>query len=180
MSFVPEWEAQNFDTQVPAFWSHLIQRDVTSPLFSLPLKLGELVVGSAVQRHAAARRCARQSVISTLTATAQSPDTDTLYNAAPRLRAQLAQLLTTLLTTDEQASLPPQTTWRCPSAKKSHIRSKSQQYNDISTSNFFKASLPHLLTVRCSSHNPPHTPELTSCSPAAKRTRLRTAVSVLP
>ena len=40
MSFVPEQEAHNFDRQVTTFWSHLIQRDITSPLFSLPLKLG--------------------------------------------------------------------------------------------------------------------------------------------
>ena len=33
MSFVPEQEAKNFDTQVTAFWSQLIQRDATYPLF---------------------------------------------------------------------------------------------------------------------------------------------------
>ena len=33
MSFVPEQEAQNFDMQVTTFWSHLIQRDIASPLF---------------------------------------------------------------------------------------------------------------------------------------------------
>ena len=54
ISFVPEQEASNFDRQVTTFWSHLIQRDVTSPLFFLHLKLGGLGVGSAVQRHAAA------------------------------------------------------------------------------------------------------------------------------
>ena len=64
MSFVPEQEAKNFDTQVTAFWSHLIQRDVTTPLFFLHLKLGGLGVGSAVQRHAAPWR-AWQSVIPT-------------------------------------------------------------------------------------------------------------------
>ena len=42
MSFVPEQEAHNFDMQVTTFWSHLIQRDVTSPLCFLPLKLGDL------------------------------------------------------------------------------------------------------------------------------------------
>ena len=54
MSFVSEQEAHNFDRQVMAFWSHLLHRDITSPLFFLPLKLGGLGVGSAVQRHAAA------------------------------------------------------------------------------------------------------------------------------
>ena len=50
MSFVPEQEAHNFDRQVTTFWSHLIQRDVTSPLFFLLLKLGGPGVGSAFQR----------------------------------------------------------------------------------------------------------------------------------
>ena len=54
MSFVPEQEAQNFDRQVITFWSRLMHRDIASPLFFLPLKLGGLGVGSAVQRHAAA------------------------------------------------------------------------------------------------------------------------------
>ena len=96
MSFVPQQEAYNFDRQVTTFWSHLIQRDVTSLLFFLPLKLGRLGVGSAVQRHGAAPWRAWQSVIPTLMATTQSPDTDTLFNAAPRLRAHKAQLQTTL------------------------------------------------------------------------------------
>ena len=54
MSIVPEQEAQNFDRQVMTFWSRLMHRDIASPLFFLPLKLGGLGVGSAVQRHAAA------------------------------------------------------------------------------------------------------------------------------
>ena len=33
MSFVPEQEAHNFDRQVMTFWSHLMHRDITSPLF---------------------------------------------------------------------------------------------------------------------------------------------------
>ena len=96
MSFVPEQEAHNFDRQVTTFWSSLIQRDVTSPLFFLTLKLEGLGVGSAVQRHAAAPWRAWQSVIPTLMATTRSPDTGSLFNIAPRLRAQLAQLQTTL------------------------------------------------------------------------------------
>ena len=72
--------------------------NATSPLrcFFLPLKLGGLGVGSAVQRHVAAPWRAWQSIIPTLMATTQSSDTDTLFNAAPRLRAQLTQLQTTL------------------------------------------------------------------------------------
>ena len=87
MSFVPEQEAPNFDMQV-----------TTTPLHCsfYPLKLGGFGVGSAVQRHAAAPWRAWQSIIPTLTAAPQSPDTDTLFNAAPRLRAQQARLQTTL------------------------------------------------------------------------------------
>ena len=33
MSFVPEQEAQNFDTQVITYWSRLMHRDIASPLF---------------------------------------------------------------------------------------------------------------------------------------------------
>ena len=52
MSFVSERQATTFDTEVAAFWSQLIQRDATSPLFFLPLKLGGLGVGSALLRSA--------------------------------------------------------------------------------------------------------------------------------
>ena len=69
MSFVPEQEARNLDRQVTSFWSHLIHRDITSPLFFLLLKLGGLGVASAVQRHAAAPWRAWQSIIPTLMAT---------------------------------------------------------------------------------------------------------------
>ena len=62
MSFVLEHETHNFDRQVMTFWSHLIQCDIRSPLFFLPLKLGGLGVGSAVQRHAAAPWRAWQSI----------------------------------------------------------------------------------------------------------------------
>ena len=96
MSFVPEQEAQNFDRQVITCWSHLMHRDIASPLFFLPLKLGGLGVGSAVQRHAAAPWRAWQSIIPSLMATTQSPDTDSLFSSTPLLRAQLTQLQSTL------------------------------------------------------------------------------------
>ena len=96
MSFVPEQEAKNFDRQVMTFWSRLVHRDITSPLFFPLLKLGGLGVGSAVQRHAAAPWRTWQSIIPTLIATTQSPDTDSLFSSTPQLRAQLAQLQTTL------------------------------------------------------------------------------------
>ena len=88
--YVPEQKAQNFDRQVITYWSRLMHHDITSPLFFLPLKLGGLGVGSAVQRHAAAPWRAWQSIIPTLMATTQSPDTDSLFSSTPLLRAQLA------------------------------------------------------------------------------------------
>ena len=110
MSFVPEHEAKTFDTEVTAFWSQLIQRDATSPLFFLPLKPGGgLGVGSAVQRNAAAPMAGLAIGNPALMAATQSPDTDTLFTSVPQLRAQLVQLQTTL-TTDEQACLPSQAT----------------------------------------------------------------------
>ena len=59
-----------------------MHRDITSQLFFLPLKLGGLGVGSAVQRHAAAPWRAWQSVIPTKTIT-HSPDTDSLFRSTP-------------------------------------------------------------------------------------------------
>ena len=87
MSFVLQQEALNFDRQVTSLWSRLIQRDIAFPLFFLPLKLGGLGVGSAVQRHAAAPWRAWQSIIPTLMATTLSPDTDSLFSSTPQLRA---------------------------------------------------------------------------------------------
>ena len=45
MSFVPEQEAQHFDRQVMTCWSRLMHRDIASPLFFPPLKLGGLGCG---------------------------------------------------------------------------------------------------------------------------------------
>ena len=46
MSFVPEDAAKRFDTEVVGFWSQLVQRDATSPLFRRPLNLSGQGVGS--------------------------------------------------------------------------------------------------------------------------------------
>ena len=101
MRFVPEQEAHNFDRQVMTFWSRLVHRDIASPLFFLPLKHGGFGIGSAVQRHAAAPWRAWQSIIPSLMATTQSPDTDSLFSPTPQLRAQLAQLPNHLFPTNE-------------------------------------------------------------------------------
>ena len=95
-TFVPFEEAVSFDSKIVAYWSQLVGRDVTSPLFHLPLRMGGLGVGSAVQRHAAAPWTAWQTVIPTLMAATDSTDTDSQPAATPILPGQLLQLQATL------------------------------------------------------------------------------------
>ena len=95
-TFVPGAAALSFDTEIVAYWSQLASRDVTSPLFHLPLRMGGLGVGSAVQRNAASPWTAWQSVIPTLMAATDSPDTDSRFAATPILRCQLHHLQATL------------------------------------------------------------------------------------
>ena len=115
MSFVPEQEAKNFDTQVAAFRSQLIQCDATYPLFFFASQAWVLRIGSAVQRHAAAPWRARQSVNPTLMATTHP------YKHCTTTPSPTCSTSNHTLTTDEQASLPPQTTWLSPSPK-SHTK----------------------------------------------------------
>ena len=177
MSFVPEQEAHIFDRQVMTFWSHLMHCDITSPLFFLPLKLGGLAVGSAVQRHAAAPWRAWQSNIPTLMATTQSPDTDSLFSSTPRLRAQLAQLQTTLsLQMNKPTSQlkPLGAALRLKTTQKKQVstiqRNIHKQFyislTDTPTEQAILLSQSTSLLVRI------------SCSRAVKRTRLRIAVFV--
>ena len=95
-TFVRREEAVSFDKETVSYWSQLAGRDVTSPLFHLPLRMDGLGVGSAVQRHAAAPRTAWRTVIPTLMAATDSTDTDSLLAATPLLRGQLLHLQSTL------------------------------------------------------------------------------------
>ena len=95
-TFVPCEEAVSFDSEIVAYWSQLAGRDVASPLFHLPLRMGGLRVGSAVQRYAASPWTAWQTVISTLLAATDLTDTDALLAATPTLRGQLLHLQSTL------------------------------------------------------------------------------------
>ena len=88
-TFVPFEEAVSFDNEIGAYWSQLAGRDVSSPLFHLPLRMGGIGVGSAVQRYAAAPWTAWQTVIPTLMAATDLTDTDSLLAATPILRGQL-------------------------------------------------------------------------------------------
>ena len=95
--FVPLQEAVSFDREIVAYWSQLAGRDVSSPLFHLPLRMGGLGMGSAVQRYAAAPWTAWKTVIPTLmAATDFLTDTDSLFTSTPTLRGQLLHLQSTL------------------------------------------------------------------------------------
>ena len=41
-TFVPREEAINLDKEIVSYWSQLASREVTSPLFHLPLRMGGL------------------------------------------------------------------------------------------------------------------------------------------
>ena len=104
-TFVPFQEAVNFDNEIVSYWSQLAGRDVTSPLFHLPLRMGGLGVGSAVHRHAAAPWTAWRSIIPTLMEATESPDIDSLFAPTPILRSQLHQLQVTLSQQMDKPSL---------------------------------------------------------------------------
>ena len=95
-TFVPYEEAVSFDREIVAYWSQLAGRDVSSPLFHLPLRLGGLGVGSAVQRYAAAPWTAWKTVTPTLMTATDLTDTDSLFAPTPTLRDQLLHLQSTL------------------------------------------------------------------------------------
>ena len=135
-----------------------------------------LGVGSAVQRHAAAPWRAWQSVISTSMATTQSPDTDTLFNTAPRLRAQLVQLQTTCSPQMKKPAFflkPLGAALRQKAPQKMRVTTIQRHFHkqlldSLTTTPVDRAVLPSQPTSHTGAH---------SCSPAAKRTRLRVAVA---
>ena len=128
----------------------------TSPLrcFSYTSKLGGLGVGSAVQRHAVAPWRAWQSIIPTLMATTQSPDTDSLFFATPLRASSTSTTPDHPFPTNEQTCLPTQTTWSSHSPQKPPKRNKSPPFKETSTSNSTTAPPTHLLNKPSSYHNP--------------------------
>ena len=158
-----------------------MHRDITSPLFFLPLKLGGLGVGSAVQRHAAAPWRAWQSIIPSLMSTTQSLDTDSLFRSTPLLRAQLTQLQSTI---SQQMNKPPSSSNHSEQlyASKPPKRNKSPPSKGTSTNNSSTASPTHPPNKQSSFHNPLHTLVRTSCSQEVEHMRLRIVafVSQLP
>ena len=168
MSFVPEDEARTFDTEVIGPWSQLIKRDATSPLFHLPLKLGGLGVGSAIQRHAAAPWRAWQSVLPTLMAATHS--SLPRHSSAPNL----CNYNTPTFTTDEQACPSPQATGSSPPHQ--HHPEKAS----TSTNNSLTATPHHPSAGPFSSRSQHPTLVPPCCSPAAMPTEPKTIVSACP
>ena len=142
MSFVPEQEAQNFDRQVPTFWSRLMHRDNTSKLLFLPLKLGGLGVESAVQRHAAAPWRPWKSIIPSLMYTSKSPDTDSLVRSTPLPRAQLTQLQSTISQQMNKLSCQLKPLGAAPRLQTTP-KNKSPPSKRTSTNNYIIASPTH-------------------------------------
>ena len=181
MSFVPEQEAQNFDMEITAFWSQLIQHDATSPLFFLPLKLGFLGIGSAVQRHAAAPWRAWQSVTQTLMATTQSRDTDTLFNTAPQLQAQLVQLQTTLsLQMNKPAFLlkPLGSALRQKNTQKKRVTTIQRHFHKQLLESLTTSLVDHsVLLSQAASHTGPHLMQPSSKAYDAEDRSFRVAVA---
>ena len=95
-TFVTREDAVSFDKEIVSCWSQFAGRDVASPLFHLPLRMGGLGVDSAVHRHSAAPWTAWHSIIPTLMDATESPDIDSLFAPTPILRSQLHQLQVTL------------------------------------------------------------------------------------
>ena len=173
MSFVPEQEDHNFDRQdhdllVPPHsarrhlsiilftpqtlgtWCGLCRSAICSgPMACLAIGHSHINGNNPVTRH----RYPFQHCTTT-----QSPTCSTSNNT---------------FTTNEQASFPPQTTWCCSSLEN---HTKESSHHNPTT--FPQATSTPVERSVLLSH-PPHTPELTSCNPAAKRTRLRIAASEL-
>ena len=154
MSCVPEHEARTFDTEVTAFWSQLIKRDATSPLFFLPPKLGGLGVGSAVQRHGGSMASLAIGYPNTYHS---HPVSRHRYPLHLRATASCPIRATTnhSLTTDEQACPPPQATWPSPSYQHHPEETCHLHPNGVTTNNSLKAT-PHLQSTLIS-QSAPHT-----------------------
>ena len=175
-TFVPFEEAVSFDREIVAYWSQLGGREVSSPLFHLPLRMGGLGVGSAVHRHAAAPWTAWHSIIPTLQEATGAPDIDSLFTPTPILRGQLRQLQVTL--SQQMDTLHCFSNhWELPSVqtvpKKTLVNTiqqtaHQQLLSSLSTNNIREPSL---------SPKQPKTQVHTYNSPTAKLTRQTTDAS---
>ena len=96
----------------------------------------------------------------------QSPDTDTLINAAPRLRAQLAQLQATLSLQMNKPAFLVKNIWCSPSPENHTEEARLHHSKKPSTSNFLTASRTHLLNTvllsQFTSHTGAHFMQLSS------------------
>ena len=107
-TFVPFEEAVSFDNEIVSYWSQLAGRDVTTPLFHLPLSMGGLGVGSAVHRHAAAPWTAWHSIIPTLMEATESPDIDSPVRPQAHPTESASPTTNYVIPTNECSLPPPQ------------------------------------------------------------------------
>ena len=175
-TLVPSEAADSYK-EIVAYWSQLAGRDVTVPLFHLPLRMGGLGVGSAVHRHAAAPWTAWHSIIPTLMAATDSPDTDSLFAATPILRGQLRQLQVTV---SQQMDTPSLLLKSLGAALRTHGTQK------VLVNTIQQVSHQQLLYMSLNEQHPeshPHLPnsqkkrEHTCNNPAVKPTRRTTDAS---
>ena len=115
MTFVPEAEANSFDTEIVALWSQLIGRVASSPLFHLPLRMGAWVWAQRTTTRCSPMDSLAVSHLPTLMNATDSPDTDNLFSASPILRNQLFHLQSTLARQMSTPARAPQVTGRSPS-----------------------------------------------------------------
>ena len=147
----------------------------TSPhrcFFFLPLNLGGLGMGSAVQRHAAAPWRAMAVGHSHIDGNHSVTRHRHTFQRSTTTQRSTCSTSNHTLTTDEQAGFPLQTTWHCPSPKR-HTKEASH----LNSTTFPQATSESLLT-----NAPVDRAVLLSQSTShtgAHLMQLKTAVSVL-
>ena len=176
MSFVPEHEAKTFGTEVIAFWSQLIKRDATSPLFH-----SQDLYGLSC---AAPCGCSVASLaIGSSHAYCSHSITRHGHPPHPHATASRSTCTTTnhSQTTDEQACPPPQATWSSP-PHQHHPEEACHPSTQKAPPQKTPGEPRHIPNL--SSH-----PRLSVCAPhwwppvtnaTAKPTRLKTAVFACP
>ena len=175
-TFVPFEEAVSFDKEIVSYWSQLAGRDVTSPLFHLPLRMGAPGVGSAAHRHAAPPWTAWHSIIPTLMEATES-QTSTPYS--PPHPSYGANFTNYKLRYHNKWTHPHSFSnhWVRPSEYTGPKRLWSTRYNKRHTNSFLQVSQRTPSRKPSSDPKQPKTREHTYNNPTAKPTRRTTDAS---
>ena len=146
-----------------------VQRDASSLLFHLPLKLVGQGVGSAERRQRLLHGALGRLFFPPLMTATESPNADTLFASTPQLRAQLTRLRTTLSRQTKSPAflLKPRGPAIHTNTTPKHLSNPSN-YN--STNN--RRQPRHCIHQHSHTHlpNPTPTPVHTSNNPTAKPT----------